>query len=159
MAMKKQTSIKVNLLMALLVIAGMLTAQRAVYSRQIAPETDGYKEFGVRIEEYEKIRKDAEKSLSDLKKTSKQEKIEAEQKALENKIRELRSNAQRGDIFTPNATAAIARAIKALSRNGSLGEEIPRCPGQAARWLVPLQGSFQKIKVGGAVNIGAGLKN
>lgn len=112
--MKKQASISAPLLMALLVIAGTLTAQRALFSSQAAPDTRGFQEFGDRVEEYEKLHKDAEKSLPALKKTSKQEAIAAQQQALVNKIRELRSNARRGDIFTPSATEAIARAIKAV---------------------------------------------
>jgi hypothetical protein len=114
MAMKKQASIRAILLMALLVLAGTFTAQRALFSSQAAPDTRGFKEFGDRVEEYEKLHKRAEKSLPKLKKTSKQEVIAAQQQALVNKIRELRSNARRGDIFTPSATEAIARVIKAV---------------------------------------------
>jgi hypothetical protein len=112
--MKKQASIRARILMALLVIAGALTAQRALFSSQAAPDTHGFKEFHDRVEAYENLHKVAEKSLPALKKTSKQEVIAAQQQALVNKIRELRSNARRGDIFTPSATKAIARAIKGV---------------------------------------------
>jgi hypothetical protein len=112
--MKKQASIRAILLMALLVIAGTFTAQRALFSSQAGPDTRGFKEFGDRVEEYEKLHKHAEKSLPKLKNTSKQEVIAAQQQALVNKIRELRSNARRGDIFTPSATLAIAHSIKAV---------------------------------------------
>jgi hypothetical protein len=112
--MKTQASIRGILLMALLAIAGTLTAQRALFSSQGAPETRGFKEFGGRAEKYEKLHKVAEKSVPKLKKTSKQEVISAYQETLVNKIRELRSNAHRGDIFTPSATEAIARAIKGV---------------------------------------------
>lgn len=100
--------------MALLVIAGTITAQRTLFGSQTAADARGFKEFGDRVEEYEKLHKDAEKSLPELKKKSKQKVIAAQQEALVNKIRELRSNAQRGDIFTPSATEAIARVIKAV---------------------------------------------
>ena len=103
-----------SLLLALLVIAGTLTAQRALFSSQSAPDSRGFKEFGDRVEEYENLHKVAAKSLPALKKKSKQEVISAQQEALVNKIRELRSNARRGDIFTPSATEAVARAIKAV---------------------------------------------
>ena len=66
--MKKQASIKSMLLMALLVIAGALLAQRLLSSSQAAPDTRGFKEFGDRIEEYEKLHKRAVKSLPALKK-------------------------------------------------------------------------------------------
>ena len=112
--MKTQASIGGILLMALLVIAGTFTVQSALSSSQSAPDARGFKEFHNRVEEYEKLHKVAAKSLPELKKTSKQEVISAQQDALVNKIRELRSDARRGDIFTPSATEAIARVIKAV---------------------------------------------
>jgi len=113
--MKKQASIRTILLLALLVIAGTLTEQRACAGTQ-APDTGGFKEFHDRVEEYEKLHKDAEKSLPKLRKKSKPEVIAARQQALVAKIRELRGNARRGDIFTPGATEAIARVIKDVFR-------------------------------------------
>jgi hypothetical protein len=112
--MKKQASIRTILLMALLVIAGTITAQRTLFGSQAAADARGFKEFGDRVEAYEKLHKDAAKGLPGLKKKSKQGVIAAQQQALVNKIRELRSNARRGDIFTPSATEAIARVIKAV---------------------------------------------
>jgi hypothetical protein len=112
--MKKQASIRTILFMALLVIAGTITAQRARSNSQAEPDARGLKEFSDRVEAYEKLHKTAEKSLPKLKKKSKQEVIAAQQQALVNKIRELRSNARRGDIFTPSAAEAIMRVIKAV---------------------------------------------
>jgi len=113
--MKKQGLIWAIPLMALLVIlAETLTAHQELSGGQAAPETSGFKEFADCVEKYEKIHKEAEKSLPALKKRSEQELIAAQQEGLVNKIRELRSDAQRGDIFTPSATEAIARAIKAV---------------------------------------------
>jgi hypothetical protein len=112
--MKKQAQIGVKLLMGLLFIIGTITAQRTLSSTQEAPDTRAYKDFHDRVEEYEKLHKKAEKSLPALKKTSKQEVIAAQQQALVDKIRELRSTARRGDIFTPGVTEAIAREIKAV---------------------------------------------
>jgi hypothetical protein len=114
MAMSKRASINTILLMAVLVMAGALTGQPELFSGQTAPENQGYKEFGVRVEAYEKLHKDAVKSLPALKKKSTPDKIAAQRDALVNKIREMRSNAVRGDIFTPSATEAIARAIKTV---------------------------------------------
>ena len=113
-AMKKQASIRTILLMALVVLAGTLTAQCALFNRQTAPDARGFKEFHDRVEEYEKLHKDAEKGLPKLKKKDDPEAIAARQQALVNKIRELRSNARQGDIFTPSATEAITRTIKAV---------------------------------------------
>ena len=112
--MKKQASIRPIVLMALLVIAATLTAPRALFGSQAAPDNRGLKEFSDRVEAYEKVREKAEKSLPKFKKKSKQEVIAVQQQALVTKIRELRSSAQRGDIFTVSATEAIAQTIKAV---------------------------------------------
>jgi len=112
--MKKRVSIGANLLMVLLAMAGTLAAQGAPFSGQASFDARGFKEFGDRVEEYEKVHKAAEKSLPALRKRSNQEVIAAQQLALVNKIRELRSNARRGDIFTPSATEAIMQEIKAV---------------------------------------------
>lgn len=112
--MKKRVSIATKLWMALLVTAGLLTAQSTVVGRQTDPVGRGLKEFGDRVEAYEKLHKTAEKSVPKLKKKSKEEAIVAQQQALVNKIRELRSEARRGDIFTPSASVVIAQVIKAV---------------------------------------------
>jgi hypothetical protein len=112
--MKKQASIRPIALMALLVMAATLTAPRALFGGQAAPDNRGLKEFSDRVEAYEKVREKAEKSLPKFKKKSKQDVIAVQQQALVTKIRELRSTAQRGDIFTVSATEAIAQTIKAV---------------------------------------------
>jgi hypothetical protein len=112
--MKKQASIRPIVWMALLAIAATLTAPRALFPRQAAPDNRGLREFSDRVEAYEKVREKAEKSLPKFKKNSKQEVIAVQQQALVTKIRELRSTAQRGDIFTVSATEAIAQTIKAV---------------------------------------------
>jgi hypothetical protein len=111
--MKKQASIRI-LGMALLVMVATLTAPRALLAIQATPDNRGLKEFSDRVEAYEKLREKAEKSLPKFKKKSKQEVIAAQQQALVTKIRELRSTARRGDIFTPSATEAIAQTIKGV---------------------------------------------
>jgi hypothetical protein len=112
--MKKQASIRPIVWLALLVIAATLTEPRALFPRQAAPDHRGLREFSDRVEAYEKVREKAEKSLPKFKKNSKQEVIAVQQQALVAKIRELRSTAQRGDIFTVSATEAIAQTIKAV---------------------------------------------
>jgi hypothetical protein len=112
--MKKQASIRPIVWLALLAIAATLTAPRALFPRQAAPDNRGLREFSDRVEAYEKVREKAEKSLPKFKKNSKQEVIAVQQQALVTKIRELRSTAQRGDIFTVSATEAIAQTIKAV---------------------------------------------
>ena len=112
--MTKQSPVTMKFLMALLVIAGTFAAQRALSSAQEASGTAGFKDFHDRIEKYEKLHKNAEKSLPSLKKKSNPQLIAAQQQALVDKIRELRSDARRGDIFTPVVTESITREIKAV---------------------------------------------
>ena len=112
--MKKQASIRPIVLMALFVIVAALTPPRALFGSQATPDNRGLKEFSDRVDAYEKLREKAEKSLPKFKKKSKQEVIAVQQQALVTKIRELRSTAQRGDIFTVSATEAIAQTIKAV---------------------------------------------
>jgi hypothetical protein len=112
--MKKQASIRTMLLLALLVIVATLTAPRGLFGSQAAPDNQGLKVFSERVEGYEKLREKAETSLPKFKKKSKQEVIAVQQQALVTKLRELRVTARRGDIFTPSATEAIARLIKAV---------------------------------------------
>ena len=112
--MKKQVSITTILLMALAVLVGTPIARCALFSSQDASDTRGFQEFHDRVEAYEKLHKEAEKSLPKLKKKNRAEAIAVRQEALVNKIRELRSNARQGDIFTPSATEAITRTIKAV---------------------------------------------
>jgi hypothetical protein len=114
MIMKKQALLKVFLLIELVAIAVGLMAHPEIFRGQTSPEISGYKEFGARVEAYEKLRKEAVKNVPALKKKSKPEEIATHHDALVNKIREMRSNAVRGDIFTPSATEAIARAIKSV---------------------------------------------
>ena len=110
--MKSQASTR--LILMLLAVIGMLTAQRALAAGQADSDRRGYQEFHNRVEEYEMLHKKAEKSLPALKKKSKQEVIAAHQQALVDKLRELRNGAKQGDIFTPAATQEIARVMKAV---------------------------------------------
>jgi hypothetical protein len=112
--MEGRTLIKAVFLMVMMVTAGALLPRGALSSSQAVPDSRGFKEFHNRVEEYEKLHEHAERSLPKLKKTDKQDVIAAHQQALVNKIRELRSNARQGDIFTPNAAQVIARAINAV---------------------------------------------
>lgn len=112
--MKKQARVWAPSLIALLIIVGTISTQRAVFGSQAPTNLSGFKEFGARTEDYEKLHKAAEKSLPALKKKSKPDVIAAHQEALVNKLRELRKDAKQGDIFTPAATEAIAREIKAV---------------------------------------------
>src|SRR6516165_6439971 len=60
----------------------------------------GYKEFLDRVQDYVRLHKASESTLPALKSTDRPELISAHQQALAQKIREARTNAKRGDIFT-----------------------------------------------------------
>jgi hypothetical protein len=112
--MKKKVSVKTKLWIPLLFTASLLMAQRTLSADPSDTGGQGLKEFSDRVEAYEKLHKEAEKSLPKLKKKSKEDEIAAQQQALVSKIRELRSDARRGDIFTSSASEAIARIIKTV---------------------------------------------
>lgn len=112
--MRNRNSNKTILLMAVMVFAAMFATGCGRSGNQGAPLSAGFKEFGDHVEEYRKLHKDAVDSLLKLKKASNQDEIVAQQEALVDKIRDLRSNAQRGDIFTPLATDAITRAVNTV---------------------------------------------
>jgi hypothetical protein len=74
------------------------------------------KEFSARIQEYVQVNKSVESSLPPLKTTDLPEMIAAHQQALARKIREARSKARRGDIFTPKVKEAFRHLIRSEFR-------------------------------------------
>jgi hypothetical protein len=72
----------------------------------------GYKEFLDRVQSYVSLHKTIELSLPALKPTDLPELISAHQQALARKIREARTNAKRGDIFTENARRAFRDSVR-----------------------------------------------
>jgi hypothetical protein len=67
----------------------------------VLDEKELVRRFTERLHEYLKLHKDQENSLPALKPTEDTEKITSHQKALAEKIRRARAQAQRGQIFTP----------------------------------------------------------
>jgi hypothetical protein len=72
----------------------------------------GYKEFLDRVQSYVRLHKTIESTLPALKPTDRPELISAHQQALARKIRELRINAKRGDIFTESSEKAFRNSIR-----------------------------------------------
>ena len=72
----------------------------------------GYKEFLDRVQSYVSLHKTIESTLPPLKPTDLPELISAHQQALARKIREARTNAKRGDIFTENARRAFRDSVR-----------------------------------------------
>lgn len=80
-------------------------------------------DFEQRVASYMKIHQQAQAGLTTPKKTESADKITEYQRELAAKIRELRPQAQQGDIFTPE-TADLFRRLIASSLNGPDGEKI-----------------------------------
>jgi hypothetical protein len=74
-------------------------------------ESDEYKEFLKRVQDYVRLHKSIEATLPALKPTDLPELITAHQQALARKIREARPNAKPGDIFTEDAIGAFRKVI------------------------------------------------
>jgi|SRR5579872_1122841 len=85
------------------------------------PESPGFREFKQRVQEYIKL----QKSMPRLRTTKKREEIVERRHALAQKIRESRSNAQPGDIFTPAASDEFLRVIRSVFQ-GPAGRDVRR---------------------------------
>jgi len=109
---------KSALLIALLAGGEALTARGRgqVSAPEQSESASGYKEFLDRVNAYASLQKSIESTLPVLKPTDLPEMITGRQQALARKIREARSNAKRGDIFTESATKAFRRTIRAEFR-------------------------------------------
>jgi hypothetical protein len=69
------------------------------------------RDFGKRVSAYLQLRKSIESGLPPLKTTRSPEKISSQEHALARALREARKNSRPGDIFTPEISARIRRAI------------------------------------------------
>ena len=96
----------------------LIVGWNPVQSQNTAPAKNrldvsgGYKEFLDRVQGYVKLHKASEGTLPALKSTDRPELISAHQQALAQKIREARTNARRGDIFTESAEKAFRNSIR-----------------------------------------------
>ncbi len=91
----------------------MVAGQGAAPSKERADDAAGFRQFSAHVQEYVKLQKTVESSLPALKSTELPEMITAHQQALARKIREARSHAKSGDIFTPAACEAFRHASRA----------------------------------------------
>jgi hypothetical protein len=91
-------------------------AQQDSPAKQPSPT---FHDFTQRVEEYVKLRKGIQSSLPRLKKTKLRKEIVERQTALAQKIREARSNAKQGDIFTPEIGEQFRQAIRSKFQGAS----------------------------------------
>jgi hypothetical protein len=79
------------------------------------PGSPGFREFTERAQAYVKL----QKAVPRLRTTKKREEIVERRRALAQKIRETRSDAQPGDIFTPAASEEFRRVIRSIFQGPS----------------------------------------
>ena len=87
-------------------------SQNTASAKDQSEVSAGYKEFLDRVQSYVSLHKTIESTLPPLKPTDLPELISAHQQALARKIREARTNAKRGDIFTDNARRAFRDSVR-----------------------------------------------
>ena len=92
------------------VAPGIAAQQAAPPAAVQVDDKAGFKEFTDRVQIYVTLQKTVESKLPALKTTELPELIAAHQHALARKIREARSHAKPGDLFTAAARGAFSRA-------------------------------------------------
>lgn len=88
------------------------SAQERNATKPWPDEAKAFSEFSANVQEYMKIHNRADKAVPKLKDTELPESIAAHERALAEKIRQERTNARQGDIFTPDVAAAFRHAIE-----------------------------------------------
>jgi hypothetical protein len=91
--------------------AQQMPKQEMPKGSQVNPDAGLIADFNKRVDDYEKLRDSAAKSVTPLKDKSTPEEIVAHERALGAQVRALRQNAKRGDFFTPATEAALRRLV------------------------------------------------
>jgi hypothetical protein len=91
----------------------------------VNPQTATLKDFEKRISDYVSLQKNLQKGLAPAKQTTEPQTIIDRQGELARKIREARSNARQGDIFTPDIAKEFRRLI-GLAKQGKNDEHIKK---------------------------------
>src|SRR4051812_27336660 len=94
-------------------VAVLAASGSAFYTSVRAQESVGFKDFSLQIQRYMEIHGEADSALPPLKKTNNIEGLKDRGQLLAGKIRELRPNAKRGEIFTAQVLPDFEQAIKA----------------------------------------------
>lgn len=107
-------ALKSLLLAAFLISGSAWAAQTAVSDRQTQEDAEGFRQFSDGVLKYVKVHNSVEAHLRQVKRADSPENIDAHQQQLAKGIREERSQAHRGDIFTSGASVAIRHAIRSV---------------------------------------------
>lgn len=114
-----QSAVAIVVLCAAAVGSSALSAQR---SRAPEPTAQVLADFKVKVDAYDKLRKDLAKKAPPLKKTDDPDEIALAEKALAQQIKAARSGARPGDIFTPD-TQRVFKRLLSPSLKGDEGVE------------------------------------
>lgn len=87
-------------------------AQQVPKGSNVSPDAGLVAEFKKKVDAYVKLRKDAENAAPDLKRTDKPAEIVVAEKTMALRVREARSTAKRGDLFTPATQAMFRRMLR-----------------------------------------------
>jgi hypothetical protein len=113
---------KNNCLLLIALVVLVLTASDSILSQEAA----NFKDFSAQVQQYMKLHHDADSSLPPLRNTTNPEALVTRGQLLAGKIRDLRPNARRGEIFTEQASVAFRKAISNI-----LSASAPRTTLQA----------------------------
>lgn len=100
-------------------LAGQEAPRETPNQTQVNPQAKVLEDFQDRVKKYLDLRKEAERKSPKLKETKDPAQITAAQDALAANLRQLRSDAKQGDIFTPE----IARHLRGLMYPVTKGRE------------------------------------
>jgi hypothetical protein len=99
-----------HLFLALTLLAGQ--AQHRVPDQPVNAQAQALVDFTARVDQYVRLRKMVDDAAPPLKPTEDAGKIREAQLALAERIRQARSSARHGDIFTPEISAVFRRLLR-----------------------------------------------
>ncbi len=106
-------------------LAALLVGCFAFAQDNVNPQTAALKDFETRVGDYVTLQKNLSKGLAPTKQTTEPHTIIDRQSELAHKIREARSKAQQGDIFTPEIAQEFRRLI-GLAKQGQNNAQIKK---------------------------------
>ena len=113
---RKVSSVASLMLLVWMASPGQIVPSAAA-SQSPAPAQPAFQDFTLRVNEYVKLQKSLQGSTPRLRITRRIKEIGNRRDALARRIREARSNAKQGDIFTPEITEQFRLAIRTTFRS------------------------------------------
>ena len=97
----------------------------ALQAPPVSQQSQAFDDFTRRVQQYVKLHNAVQSSLPRLKTTQQRKTTVERQRALAQKIREARSNAMQGDIFSPEINEQFRHVISDLSGSPCAGNSGP----------------------------------